>query len=47
VSPVPVEFGALVFLDGVLHRQRVQPEFGTQHRQVVAVGVAQVQPHQR
>ncbi len=44
VAAVAVELGALVLMHGVLDRQRVQPEFLAQHRQVLAVGVTQVEP---
>ena len=44
VATVAVELGALVLMHGVLDRQRVQPEFVAQHRQVVAAGVTQVEP---
>jgi hypothetical protein len=44
---VTVQFGPLMFLDGVLDRQRVQPELLRDDRQVLLVGLTQVQPHHR
>ena len=44
VAGVAVELGPLVLVHGVLDGQRVQPELLAQHGEVVAVGVAQVQP---
>ena len=44
VAAVAVQLGPLVLVYGVLDGQRMQPELVTQHRQVVAVGVAQVEP---
>src|SRR6202034_743143 len=44
VALVAIQFGPLVVVDGVLHGQRMQPEFVAQYGQVVAVGVAQVKP---
>ena len=41
---VAVQFGPLVALDGVLDRERVQPELLGQDGQVSVVGVVQVQP---
>jgi hypothetical protein len=36
-----------MFLDGVLDRQRVQPELLRDDRQIRLVGLTQVQPHHR
>ena len=44
VAPVALHLGPLVLVHGVLHGQRMQPEFVTQNRQVVTVGITQVKP---
>src|SRR5580698_2889422 len=44
VAAVAVEFRALVLVHGVFHGHRVQPEFGAEDGQVLAIRVAQVQP---
>ena len=44
---VAVQLGPLVLLDGVLDRQRVEPELLRDDLQVLLVGLAQVQPHHR
>jgi hypothetical protein len=44
---VAVQLGPLMLLDGVLDRQRVQPELLGDDLQVGPVGLAQVQPHHR
>src|SRR5215211_1340617 len=44
---VAVEFGPLMLLDGVLDRQRVQPELLRDERQVLLVGLTKVQQHHR
>ena len=44
VIGVPVQFGPLMALDGVLDRERVQPELLGQDGQVSVVGVVQVEP---
>jgi serine phosphatase RsbU (regulator of sigma subunit) len=44
MSAVPVELRPFVRDDGVLDGHGVQPEFLLQHREVMAIGVAQVEP---
>jgi hypothetical protein len=44
---VAVQLGPLMLLDGVLDRQRMQPELLRDDLQVGMVGLAQVQPHHR
>ena len=41
---VTVQFGPLVTLDGVLDRERVQPELLGQDGQLSVVGIVQVEP---
>ncbi len=47
VALVSVEFGALMLVLGVLNRERVQTEFLTQHRQILVIGIMQVEPDDR
>jgi hypothetical protein len=44
---VAVQLGPLVLLDGVLDGQGVQPKLLGDDRQILLVGLAQVQPHHR
>jgi hypothetical protein len=44
---VAVQLGALVFVDGILDREGVQPELFGEDLQVGGVGLAQVQPDHR
>ena len=41
---VAVQFGSLVALDGVLDRERVQPELVGEDGQLGVVGIVQVEP---
>jgi hypothetical protein len=44
---IAVELGALMLVDGVLDRERVQPELLGQHLEVSEVGGGEVEPHHR